>query len=195
MMYSASHIRKSYGDKTVLRDVSLCIPEDQPVILMGPSGCGKSTLFNILLGLEEPDSGEVTGRPARVAAVFQENRLSETYTVLQNVRMVAPNRPVSEAVDLLTELGLADAIHEKAKDLSGGMKRRAAIARALFCHSEALLMDEPFKGLDEDTKDKTIQIVKRWSEGKKVLCITHDETLASRFGGRVYQLSDLESDR
>ena len=75
------------------------------------------------------------------------------------------------------------------------MKRRAAIARALFCHSEALLMDEPFKGLDEDTKDKTIQIVKRWSEGKKVLCITHDETLASRFGGRVYQLSDLESDR
>ena len=117
-------------------------------MLMGPSGIGKTTLLLLLLGLVSPDSGEITGLPEKVSVIFQEDRLCEDFSALSNVAMVLPRGGEETASALLKALGLEEAMRQPVHTLSGGMKRRVAIARGLAADSPLLLMDEPFKGLD-----------------------------------------------
>ena len=182
---------KAYAGKAVLRDVSLTLEEGKPVCLMGPSGAGKTTLTRILLGLEKSDSGTVTlPEPCRFAAVFQEDRLLEGLSAEGNLRFIlgrAYERERSQA--MLDALALSDAGSKSAGEYSGGMKRRLSLSRALLAPSDALVLDEPFAGLDRDTRRLCLEAVRTHASGKLLLLVTHEPSDADALGASVYTLA------
>lgn len=193
------NISKSYGEKQVLNHISKDFPPGETTAVMGASGCGKTTLLRILLGLEKPDSGEVTGLPECASVLFQENRLCEDFSAYENIALVlerARSREQREAQKQMIELeaaqiGLtAEDLQQNVRSLSGGMKRRAALLRALLYDADCVLLDEPFKGLDADTKEQVMQYVKKKTSGKTVLLVTHDDSEAAFFGGEIWHLPD-----
>ena len=184
-----SNLSKAYDGKQVLDHLSLTLPEGKRTCIMGPSGCGKTTLLNILCGLQKADEGKIRNLPEKIGVVFQENRLCEHFTALENVRMVAPDK-TETAKDILSRLGLANDLYQKAASLSGGMKRRVAIARALCYDAPLVVMDEPFKGLDEETKETVMETVMDMTKGKTLLIITHDEQEAQRFADNIVVLQE-----
>lgn len=168
------HVEKRYGDKVVLRDFSARFPGGECTCIMGPSGCGKTTLLRLILGLETPDGGQILGRSFPMAAVFQENRLFEDFSVLSNVTAVCPKERRPEAARHLMALGLGESLHAPVRTLSGGMKRRVAVARAVLAPGEVLVLDEPFTGLDRDTKAAVLAYLKDHTQGRTLLLVTHD---------------------
>jgi NitT/TauT family transport system ATP-binding protein len=174
-MIELKNICKAFGEKEVLHDVSLTFREGITCV-MGASGIGKTTLANIIAGLAAPDSGEVIGtRDKKISMVFQDDRLLEWETALSNVLFVNNDR--DRAIALLTEAGLADSLHKKTAELSGGMKRRVCLCRALIADHNMLILDEPFKGLDNELKPSVMNMVKTHANGI-IICITHDRTEA-----------------
>lgn len=190
MMIRVKNIVKSYGALPVLRDFSLEIPKGSRLCIMGRSGCGKTTLLKILGGMLPSDGGEVEGI-LRPIPVFQEDRLAEAFTPLRNLLLVTKKR--EEALALLFELGLGDAAGKPTRELSGGMKRRVAIARALLAEGDVLLMDEPFKGLDEETRSTVAKTVLRHLGGRTLIAVTHDEEDAALLGASVLAMDEEES--
>jgi NitT/TauT family transport system ATP-binding protein len=184
------NVAKAFDGKTVLDGFSLVIKDGETVCIMGPSGCGKTTLFNIMLGLIKPDGGSVSGMPERAAAVFQEPRLCEDFSLISNVKIAAKKDVApAEIAAGLEALGLSEFAGKKVRVLSGGQKQRAAILRAVLSGCGVVLMDEPFKGLDEGTKEKTMDFVKKAVAGKTCLIITHDRKEADFFSGRIVNMS------
>lgn len=169
------NISKKFGDNTVFRDYSAILRAGRVTCIMGPSGCGKTTLLNMLMGLLSPDSGAITGVPGKKSAVFQEDRLCESFSAVANVRMVCQKAATLRMVEEnLGQIGLADSLRLPVSELSGGMRRRVALVRALLAESEILFLDEPFKGLDVELKQSVIQYVKTKAQGKTVILVTHD---------------------
>ena len=170
---------KSFDGHLVLDQVSLHLVSGNIYCLMGSSGSGKTTLFHILLGLVSADSGEVNGlNKERISAVFQENRLCEAFTPVENVTMVMPSSSGNnkrKAREALKRLLPEESLDRAASTLSGGMKRRVSIIRALMVPFDMVIMDEPFTGLDEETKQQVITYIKEQSAGKLVLISTHQE--------------------
>ena len=168
-------LRKSFGSNLVLDNLNVTFPEHKVTCIMGPSGCGKTTLLNILMGLLSPDSGSVVGVPKLKSAVFQEDRLCESFSALSNVRLVCDKKVEDKTIIAhLERVGLKDSYGRKVFQLSGGMKRRVAIVRAILAPSDIIFFDEPFKGLDEATKQMTIEYVKENIKGKTVIMVTHN---------------------
>lgn len=179
-------ITKTYGEKQVFQKQSLRLPIGQTTVIMGASGCGKTTLMRLLLGLEQPDCGEILHMPKRTSVVFQEDRLCETCSAQENILLVLDKKKdaaLSEFVEHeARQIGLLpEDLRKPVKQLSGGMKRRVALLRAMLYESDVLLMDEPFQGLDAATKEQTMQYVREKSKGKTVILITHDEQEANYF--------------
>lgn len=169
---------KSYGGTEVLRDVSFSAGNGVTRVL-GPSGAGKTTLLRILLGLERPDSGTVETGGLRFAAVFQENRLLGQLSAEGNLRFALGSAFDAErAGAMLDALGLSDAGAKPAREYSGGMQRRLVLARALLAPSGALVLDEPFTGLDEANRSAALRCVLRAAEEKPVLLVWHGEDAA-----------------
>lgn len=187
-MIELLHLNKTYGEKTVLKDFSARIPEGQVTVLMGASGCGKTTLLRILTGLEAPDEGTLSGVPEKIAAVFQEDRLCPDFTALSNVRLVMEKPDPALAQSLLKELGLDAAMEKPVRTLSGGMQRRVAIARALAYDAPLVILDEAFKGLDQDTRDTVLATVLRHTAGKTLIAVTHDPQEAQTLGGQLIEM-------
>lgn len=177
------HISKSYGETVVFRDFSARLPLGETSVITGVSGSGKTTLLRLILGLEMPDEGAITGVPARRAAVFQEDRLCPQLTALENVLLIAGRKREREARDTLARLGLGKSLAVPAAELSGGMRRRCALARALCAKFDLLALDEPFKGLDEANRRAAMDAVRALSGDKTVLLVTHDAAEAEFFGG------------
>lgn len=164
------HVSKSYQGRTVLRDFSLELPDRGFCCILGPSGAGKTTLLRLMAGLEQPDSGTVTVS-APVSMVFQEDRLLAHDTVLENAALAAdPQR----AKELLVRLGLAEWLFRRPAALSGGMRRRVAIARALAAPAGVYLMDEPLKGLDRDTRQAVLALIREETRNGLLVLVTHD---------------------
>ncbi len=182
-------LTKSYGEKLALPPFSCTVKPGEIVCLLGQSGCGKTTLLRLLLGLEPPTGGAVSGLPDRISAVFQEDRLCPAFSAVTNVSL-ALGRQASKAeiVALLTDLGLGDALTKPVRELSGGMQRRVAIARSLLMPADLYLMDEPFKGLDEDTRQQVMDAVLARTRGKTLLLVTHDPEEAAYLGGRIVRM-------
>ncbi len=174
-MIEMKNVSIAFDGKKVLENVSLRLEDGVHYCLMGPSGCGKTTLFNLLLGLLKPDSGIILRTPdLKMSAVFQEDRLLEHATAYANIALVSKVCK-QEAEALLKELGIPEeSLSQPVSTYSGGMKRRAALARALLAEYDVLFMDEPYKGLDEDTRASVTRTVARFTNGKTVLLITHD---------------------
>lgn len=169
-----SHLTKRYGDRLVLQDLSARFPAGQCTCIMGPSGCGKTTLLRLVLGLEQPDSGTICSPSGPVSAVFQENRLFPSFSALSNAALVLPRSDRDLAAAHLTALGLGESLTMPVSSLSGGMKRRVAIARAVLAPGELLVLDEPFTGLDRDTKALVLEYLRTNTKGRTLLLVTHD---------------------
>jgi len=165
-------LSKSYGDKRVISDLTAEFPDGKITCVMGPSGCGKTTLLHMLMGLEKPDSGNVIGVPQRIGAVFQEDRLCESASAAANVKLICPPGDIYAG---LAAVGLSGEDTTKpVRELSGGMRRRVAVVRALMSKGEALFIDEPFKGLDDETRALTIDYLKKTLAGRTAVVVTHD---------------------
>jgi NitT/TauT family transport system ATP-binding protein len=191
-----SHISKVYANGTIaLSDLNLNIGEGQFVSLVGPSGCGKSTVLRIIAGLGKMSAGTLDWQPAqrKLAFVFQEAALMPWATVQENVRLPlklaglskrSTSTAVAEAIALVHLQGFEKAYP---RELSGGMKMRVSIARALVTQPEVLLMDEPFGALDEMTRSKLnsdvldLWLQKRWT----VVFVTHNIYEAVYLSNRV----------
>ncbi len=186
------NIHKSFDGKRVLAGFQAAFPAGQATCIMGSSGCGKTTLLNILLGLLPPDEGRVLGMPERVGAVFQEDRLCEDFSPLSNIRLVTGRRvPRAVILEHLKALGLEDWALAPVRTLSGGMKRRVAIARAVLYGGDVLVLDEAFKGLDEKTKAITMEYVRENTRGKTLIAVTHDGEEAAFWGGAPIKMEAL----
>ena len=183
-MLTIRGICKSFEGRPVLENVSFDFPEAAVTALRGPSGCGKTTLVNIILGLLAPDAGEVLlPAAARVAAVFQEDRLIEHFSAARNVRLTAPASVPDEQIhSALSELGLAQEGEKRVSEFSGGMRRRVAVIRAALFQPQFLLLDEPFKGLDEEMRARTAAFLRRNCAQATTILVTHDETEAALMG-------------
>lgn len=185
---SARNVSKNYGDVEALRDLTLEFPQGQLTSLLGPSGCGKTTLLKIIAGLLEPTSGEievagkaVTGPGPDRAFVFQDFALMPWASVMRNVafglelRGVAKSEREAIAEKYIASVGLKGFENAYPHELSGGMRQRVGLARALSVDSDVLLMDEPFSAVDEQTRRKfqedLLQLVAE--ENKTFIFVTH----------------------
>ena len=185
-MILAEKLTAAFPGKAVLRDCSLHVLPGESCALMGPSGCGKTTLLRLLLGLQKPDGGRAEIR-GKASCVFQEPRLLPWRTTAENVNAVLSDRAetMGMARAWLEKLELADASGLYPDELSGGMKQRVAIARALAFGGEALLLDEPLKGLDERLKERTAELIRDTFRGKALLLATHDREEAELLHARI----------
>lgn len=184
----AKQLSKSFGDEVVFKDLSIRFQEGKTTCLMGPSGCGKTTLLRIIAGLEQADQGEIISDAKRISFVFQEDRLSEDFSAISNIRfVVGKSIPLKQITEMLEAFELGDSMHKPVRELSGGMKRRVAIARALCAPYDLLILDEPLKGLDEKRKMAVMETMKASAKGKTVICVTHDQAEAEALGDHVIQ--------
>jgi NitT/TauT family transport system ATP-binding protein len=193
-----------FGALPVLRDISFRVAPGEILALVGPSGCGKSTLLAILGGLLRPQAGSVAtlGSPPAgsfnpLTFVFQDFALLPWRSVADNVAFALEHMRLGAAerravvADALRRTGLGDFAHAYPKQLSGGMRQRVGIARALAVRPEILLMDEPFSGLDAQTRDLLIEDFMRLMTGNRLgaVYVTHNLEEAARLADRVVVLS------
>lgn len=172
----------SYGKEKILNDFSLELDGNGIYVIMGPSGCGKSTLFSLISGLLKPQSGEIKHDFERISYAFQEPRLIPHMTAAENVNFVLGGKKstLGNAIRALESVGLGDDAEKYPSELSGGMQKRASLARAFAYEGDFLLLDEPFTGLDAETKDSIISLIKEIGKEKLVLMITHDSEEAEK---------------
>lgn len=190
MRMELSHIAKSFGGVPVLRDVSLALEPDRAVCVMGRSGAGKTTLARILLGLETPDAGTVRGtRGARFAVSFQEDRLLGWLSAAGNLRFACGALDDALLDAAFAAVGLAgEDRHKPAASLSGGQRRRVSLLRALLAPADAVVLDEPFTGLDARAREEAAAYTRARCAGRILLCITHEPGDAALLGARVFSL-------
>ena len=183
----------SYMDKSVEKKVfdGLNLESNSRIIcIMGHSGCGKTTLLHILAGLLKPFSGTVSDFPEKVSIMFQEDRLLLWLNAYENVALVQSTPFVrwdgqdDRASRILKSLDIDPAMD--INSMSGGMKRRVALARALAFDSKALLLDEPFKGMDEDLTARAADLVRK--QDKLTIVSTHSEAEAKALGAEILRL-------
>ncbi len=177
----------SFDGNRVLKDCSLSLSAGTHVALMGPSGCGKTTLLRIVLGLQLPDAGTVKNLFSRPAFVFQEPRLLPWCTAEENVNFVLSDKPetMAAARSWLEKLELHDAMQLFPSSLSGGMQQRVSIARALASTPDLLLLDEPFKGMDEPLRYRVTEVISRETPKTAILLATHSEEEADALGCKI----------
>ena len=191
-----------FGQHTVLSHFNLSVPAGGHAVLMGASGSGKTSLLRMAAGLLPPTEGTVLldGHPAyaghacpyRVAVQFQEPRLLPWLTAAENVNTVLSDsrKTLDQARALLARVGLAGAADLYPGALSGGMAQRVSLCRALAFPSHLLLLDEPFRGLDGETRRQVMDFVRQATDGKTLLLITHEETEAHFFSKSPVRLND-----
>lgn len=180
MFITLEHVSKAFGERQVLRDVSLMLPESGAVCFFGPSGCGKTTLTRLICGLDKPDSGRILKpKGLRIACHFQEDRLLPWYTAEENLTLALGS--AEEARAWLERLHLADAGALYPDELSGGMRRRVSLARALGYASDVLVLDEPLRELDEATCAQMMALIANHISSRLLILVTHDRRQADYF--------------
>lgn len=194
-LIEVKNLTKSYGSETLLKDFSMEIKEGEIVAVMGPSGIGKSTLLNIIGGLDQDFEGSITYAPQVFEGidvpfpfVFQESHsLLPWKTVEDNVKIAGRRLAQEEIDEALQAVGLYEHRKKKPRELSGGMKQRVSLARALVCKSRVMLLDEPFASLDSEMRSKLQELVKNLSRTKGIalLLVTHERSEAEAMADRI----------
>lgn len=207
VIISVSHLEKKFGDNTVLRDIDFSVSKGEVVCVIGSSGSGKSTLLRCINLLEDPTSGKITfhgsdiqnksmslsAYRSKVGMVFQQFNLWENLTVLQNcvigqVKVLKRSKEEAEktALEFLEKVGMDRYRNAKPKQISGGMKQRAAIARALSMNPEVLLFDEPTSALDPEMVGEVLSVMRALaSSGLTMIVVTHEMAFARDVSNRV----------
>ena len=191
-MLELNNISVRFDGKSVLSGCGLSLGDGERLALMGPSGCGKTTLLRVALSLLPPDTGSVSGDPCRTAAVFQEPRLLPWRTAAENVNVVLSDTPetMPEALSMLERVELSDAVEKYPAELSGGMQQRVSIARALAFRPDLLVLDEPFRGLDDELRGRMVSLLNTSLQSASLLLVTHSEEEAKTLGCRVLRYQD-----
>ena len=174
MFLQVTGLSKSFGEQQVLKELTCTYPSGKITYLTGASGSGKTTLFRCLCGLETYDAGKVT-EGLTYSMQFQEDRLCEEESPVKNLEMVmGSSKARKEGREILLSLGLpGEALDKPCRELSGGMKRRVSLARAMEANSDCVLLDEPYTGMDECTRRKAENYIKERMENRIVLMATH----------------------
>lgn len=203
-----------YGDHVLIKNLDMTIGAGERICIPGPSGCGKTSFLQMLLGSLQPLKGSVSGvKRDQISMVFQEDRLCENLSAAANIeigllRGVYPyavgNRieqkdakgsakewKLAFIQEQLKAVGISTEVEESVSSFSGGMKRRVAILRAVLSDSELLLLDEPFKGLDDASKMETMEYVKNQIGDRSVILITHDSREAEFLDCQIRQIDWL----
>ncbi len=212
-MIEVKNIHKSFGTLEVLKGVDLAVEKGEIVSIIGKSGAGKTTLLQIIGTLDKPDLGSVVidgvdvfalkekeladFRNRHIGFIFQFHQLLPEFNALENVMMPAMIARISEkeaeqrAVQLLTELGMAERLTHKPNELSGGEKQRVAAARAMMMSPDVILADEPSGSLDESNKKELHKLLLQMREqyGQTIIIVTHDKELAE-ISDRVIEMRD-----
>lgn len=190
-MLKLTHLNKSFGELPTLRNFTLEVRPQEILALIGPSGCGKSTLLNIIAGLERPDKGSVECADDHISYMFQGARLLPWRTVYENIRLVRENSGKDEITSLIEAVGLKGFENYYPGQLSGGMAKRCALARAFHYGGRLLLMDEPFQGLDYGLRMEMLSmLLSIWRKNRQsVLFVTHEIDEALTVASRIAVLS------
>ena len=196
-----NHVYKDFysleEERQILRDINFSVEEGEILVLLGPSGCGKSTILNIIAGLLEPTEGTVDTYDKKIGYMFQKDHLFEWRTILKNITLgleiqhKLTDEAQTEIKRLLEIYDLWDFRNNFPRELSGGMKQRAALIRTLALIPDILLLDESFSGLDYQTRlivtDDIYKIIKK--ENKTAILVTHDISEAISMADTVAVLS------
>ena len=177
------NISFAYEDKIVFENYSQRFPIGETSVIMAPSGFGKTTLLYMIAGLISPTNGNINipiNNP-KFSFAFQDLRLIESLNVKKNITLVNSNISTNDLEKCLEALAIKDLADKKVSTLSGGEKSRVSIARALMADYDILLLDEPFNGLDDTTKDNVIKYIKEKTAHKTVLLVTHNKDEADYF--------------
>ena len=191
-MLNISNLSFSYDGKiSVLNDLNMELKNGELLAVMGPSGCGKSTLLSLIVGLLKPSGGSISSDYGRISFVFQEPRLFPWMTVEQNLRAVLSDKREYERIpEILSAVGLSGSERLYPGELSGGMKIRVSLARALLYGGDLFLLDEPFASLNEELREELcLQLRAHFKEnGISAILVTHQKEDAERFADRLLML-------
>lgn len=203
-LLKAEHITKTYGQRTIIKDINIELHQGELVCLLGVSGSGKTTLFHILSGLTTPDEGhvylndrDITSTPGQISYMLQKDLLLPHKKIIDNVSLPLILKGMkkadarAKADPLFAEFGLDGTQYQYPSQLSGGMRQRAALIRTLALEPHLLLLDEPFSALDYQTRlnvsDDIGKIIRR--EHKTAILVTHDISEAISMADRVVILT------
>ena len=181
------NLTKLFNDKVIFENYSICIPENKITFIMGESGCGKTTLLKMICGLEKEYDGEILLSSNKLSCVFQEPRLFPTLTAKENIEIVGKGGDFS-VLDVLRLVELDKDAELYPDELSGGMKMRLSIARALYYNGDIFVLDEPFSALDEELKDRILSKIFDALKGKTVLIVSHDPKEAKKYADNLIKL-------
>lgn len=184
MNIEITNLTKKYGAKTVFENYSNTLEINGILLVKGSSGCGKTTLMKMIAGLEDYN-GEISVPTDRISFMFQEDRLIPFISVLKNVTAVSDSETAKK---ILRKLGLEKEFDSPPLSLSGGMRRRAALARALSYPSDLVILDEPFKGLDDALRQTVIEIIKEESKLRDFIIVTHESFDSEFEDGKILYL-------
>lgn len=185
MKIQLNNLCKAYGDKVIFENYNRTLDFDGILVIQGKSGLGKTTLMRMLAGLEKADKGEITKSAQKVSFMFQEDRLIPCVTVLKNLTAICDEE---KALGYLKLMGLISEKDNSPLSLSGGMRRRVALARALCFDSDLVILDEPFKGLDETLKTEICEIIKEESKSRAFIIVSHDSEDAKILNAEIIEL-------
>lgn len=185
-MIELTHISKSYGSSPVLQDFNKKLVKGKIYCIIGESGCGKTTLLRIASGLLKPDSGTVSTTFNQGSYIFQENRLISSLTCLENLSVLGIDK--ARAADYLQRVGLKANEKQFPTELSGGMKRRLCIARALAFPADIYFFDEPLSALDEDSAIDLARLIRNELKDKTALIVTHNLNAAKIMADEIIEL-------
>ena len=185
MKIQINNLCKKYGDKIVFDAYTNTFDFDGILLIKGASGLGKTTLMRIIAGLEKADKGEILKSTESISFMFQEDRLIPFVSVLKNLTAVCNEK---KALYYLKLMGLESEKDNSPLSLSGGMRRRVSLARALCFNSDLVILDEPFKGLDEELKYTICEIIKEESKSKDFIIISHDSEDAKLLNAKVIEI-------
>lgn len=194
-MVKLKKVTHAYNKTIILKDFDLNVAQGEHIAVMGASGSGKTTLLKLISKQLKPVSGEITINTERISYMFQEPRLVPWLTASENVNLALGDHPetLPEAIKWLKRVGLGDALEKYPAELSGGMKQRVSLARALAFNGELILLDEPLASLDEETANDMLELIKQHTVNKTVVLVTHNSEQAKMFADTIYVLKKQNS--
>ena len=190
-MLTVNNLKKYFDGKPVIKNLSFVCQSIGVTAVMGASGVGKTTLLNIIAGLEKSDGGSITSTFSKISYKFQEPRLFDWLTALENVKIVVEDKQEADAIarNLLARVGLTDSLEKYPRELSGGMQQRVSLARALAHGGDLVLLDEPFSAVDSETKEMLLKLISEYAKDHAVLLVTHSREEAQILDSNIIVIS------